>query len=199
MSLVSCLIPAVLHASQFIDFKYMGAPRRLGCTLVLAHDTYYLYLVIFLAITMGVNLIFLATYRMLQSYFKSKAGRLNVTPQMIVLQKGALTITFMAASTYFISYLPGTVVYTIICVSPSLIKNLPFPYYLILDGAMRFTPHLNSCLFPLFLVSGSTLENLKKAASITNNSFRNGRYGGKELGYQISSHNTINTATNVHN
>ena len=153
---------------DFIEFKYIGHPNRLNCSLILRDDSYSIFLVGFLTSSIGLNVVFVVTYFVLHFYITSM---LSVTPQMETLKKGALVITSMAAISYFIGYTPNTVVYIIFCINPMLLNNLPLPYNMIIDSVLTFMPHLNSCLLPLFLVTGTTMTRLKIAATITRNSY----------------------------
>ena len=166
---VSQVIPIVLQFSNLIHFQHIPLPRRLGCTLVLTKNSYYIYFSIFFIITFGINLIFLVTYLVLHHNFKSI---INTSAEVSTLKRGALVITSLTAGSYFFGYSPLTAVYIIMCSAPELIYNLSPPYNLALDFLLRFMPHLNSCIIPLFLVSGKTMERLKLAAYITNKSFR---------------------------
>ena len=152
-----------------VEFKYLAPPERLGCTLYLRRDSYYVYFTVFFVSTIGINSFFLGTYLVLHYNFKQL---LNVTVHVEALKRGALVITSMTAISYFIGYLPGTVVYVIVCISPDLLADLAFPYNLILDGVVRFMPRVTSCLLPFFLVSGNTMGRLTTAALVTSKSFK---------------------------
>ena len=167
--MISIIIPGILQVSNSVDFKYLGPPRRSGCTLILFNESYYIYIGVFLLVTIGVNLTFLGTYLVLHFNFKTL---INVSAEMLVLKKGSLLITSMTAVSYLVGYTPGTVVYIIICMNPNLIMDLGFPYNIILDTLLKFTPHLKSCIIPMFLVSGPTMKRLKKAADVTRNTYR---------------------------
>ena len=167
--IIAQAIPIVLLASNFIDFEHIPPPKRLGCSLVLMKKSYHVYFSLFFVVTIGINLIFLVTYLVLHHNFKSI---INTTAEMVTLKRGALIITSLTAGSYFCGYSPLTVVYIILCSTPDLLTDLQPPYNLALDFVVRFMPHLNSCILPLFLVSGKTMERLKLAAYITNKSFR---------------------------
>lgn len=162
-------IPVILQLSDFMDFEHMAPPKRLGCSIVLKKKSYHVYFSLFFIISIGLNLIFLLTYLVLHHNFKSM---MNTTAEMTTLKRGALVITSLTAGSYFFGYSPTAVVYIILCSSPDLLNDLQPPYNLIVDFIVRFMPHLNSCILPLFLVSGNTMERLKLAAYITNKSFR---------------------------
>ena len=167
--LISLAIPTVELMADLVDFKYRVWANRLSCSLILSKQSYYLYILIFLVATIGINLIFLITYLVLHFNFKTL---LNRSSHMDTLKRGALVVTSIAAISYFIGYTPITVVYIILWTSPTSISNLVFPYNLILDSVLMFGPHFNSCLLPLFLASSACLERLKIAAVVTQQSIR---------------------------
>jgi hypothetical protein len=124
---------------------------------------------LFLLTTLALNLVFLMTYLVLHFNFRSL---LTTSSEIETLKKGALFITSLLASSYFVCYAPTMVVYLIMCVEPRLISQIRAPYKLLLDYVLRLLPHLNSCILPLFLVAGKTLRRMKVAATVTHMSVR---------------------------
>ena len=185
--LISLLIPIALRLCNFIDYEYLTPPSRLGCTLVLKHKSCQVYFTLFFILTIGLILIFLITYLILHYNFKTM---INTTAEIETLKRGALIITSLEAGTYFCGYSPLAVVYMVMWINPGLTRDLEPPYTLVLDFFIRFMPHLNACLLPLFLVSGNTMDRLKEAASITIKSFRK---------YDITAKYTTNVSENREN
>ena len=86
------------------------------------------------------------------------------------MKKGARFVTSITATCYFVCYTPTVVAYIILSVRPEIMSGLEPPYALIVDFLLRILSHLNSCVLPLCLVTGKTLNRLQLAAKITRRS-----------------------------
>ena len=157
----------LLIFTNLVDVKYVGPPDSAGCVLFLTPDSRTLFFALFISANLTLNLLFLATYLTLHYKFKSV---ITTSTEMMILKRGALFITAITTSSYFICYTPILLVYLLMSITPGLVESAEPPVSLILGFVMNILPQANSCILPLFLVSGKTLERLGMAAKVTQRS-----------------------------
>ena len=135
----------------------------------LRQSSYRIYMASFFVTTLGINLLILLTYLLLNRNFRQQ---LVYSKEMRILKKGALVITSLTAASYFMGYVPLAVLYFYLCWAPGFARDLSHPWALILDFVLRLLPHMTSCLLPLFLVSNKSIQRLQPVAFLAKNSFR---------------------------
>lgn len=163
----SSLIAAILVVFKVLDYRYLGPPHSVGCTLYLAENFYYAYISVFIILVLILNVILVLTYLTLNNKLKQV---LNTSIEVQTMKKGARFVTSITATCYFVCYTPTVVAYIILSVRPEIMSGLEPPYALIVDFLLRILSHLNSCVLPLCLVTGKTLNRLQLAAKITRRS-----------------------------
>lgn len=165
----SILLTFLLITTRAIRFKYLGPPLSTGCSFFVVQEIFHLLIALLISITLVVNLALACTYCVLYRYFKRPISR---TREVRTMRQGALYVTSLATFSHFICNLPAVLVSVCMCVQPGLVLGLRPPYRLILDFVLVLLPHLYSSALPLCLVTGNTLDRVKKAASVTNQSVR---------------------------
>ena len=160
----SLLLPVLLIFSNILTFRYVGPPHSTGCSLFMVRDWFHVYGSLLNMVIIFINLLLVNTYFILHRYFGTTLSNSEHVREM---RKGALFVTSLSTICYFLCHLPTVISYTILGFNGSLILHLTSPYRLILDFILLLGPHLYSCVLPLCLVTGNTLERVQSAAKVT--------------------------------
>ena len=160
----SLLLPVLLIFSNILTFRYVGPPHSTGCSLFMVRDWFHVYSSLLNMVIIFINLLLVNTYFILHRYFGTTLSNSEHVREM---RKGALFVTSLSTICYFLCHLPTVISYTILGFNGSLILHLTSPYRLILDFILLLCPHLYSCVLPLCLVTGNTLERVQSAAKVT--------------------------------
>ena len=163
----SFLLPVLLIFTNILTFRYVGPPHSTGCSLFMVRDWFHVYGSLLNMVIIFINLLLVNTYFILHRYFGTTISN---SEQVREMRKGALFVTSLSTICYFLCHLPTVTSYTILGFNGSLILHLTSPYRLILDFILLLCPHLYSCVLPLCLVTGNTLERVQTAAKVTHQS-----------------------------
>ena len=163
----SLLLPVVLTFTNTLNFRYVGPPHSTGCSLFMVRDWFHVYGSLLNMVIIFINLLLANTYFILHRYFGTTISK---SEHVRAMRKGALFVTSLSTICYFLCHLPTVIIYIILGFNDSLILHLVSPYRLILDFVLLLCPHLYSCVLPLCLVTGNTLERVQTAARNTHQS-----------------------------
>ena len=160
----SLLLPVLLIFTNTLNFRYVGPPHSTGCSLFMVRDWFHVYGSLLNMVIIFINLLLVNTYFILHRYFGTTISN---SEHVRAMRKGALFVTSLSTICYFLCHLPTVIIYTILGFNDSLILHLVSPYRLILHFILLLCPHLYSCVLPLCLVTGNTLERVQTAAKVT--------------------------------
>ena len=167
----SILLSIVLIVTETISFEYIGPPKSTGCSPFTVRDMLNYVTSLLIMVTLMVNLFLACTYCVLYFFFRRSV---STSQEVKTMKKGAMFVTSLSTYAYFACYLPSVVVNMFLSIDPDPIMRLNSPYKLILDFVLILLPHLYSCVLPLCLVNGKTLEQVRGAAKANQYSLRKG-------------------------
>ena len=167
----SILLLIVLIVTETISFEYIGPPKSTGCSPFTVRDMLNYVTSLLIMVTLMVNLFLACTYCVLYFFFRRSV---STSQEVKTMKKGAMFVTSLSTYAYFACYLPSVVVNLFLSIDPDPIMRLNSPYKLILDFVLILLPHLYSCVLPLCLVTGKTLEQVRGAAKANQYSLRKG-------------------------
>ena len=163
----SLVLSAMLILSNTLNFRYVGPPYSTGCSLFMVQDWFHIYGSLLNMTIIFINLLLINTYYILHRFF---GATISTSEHVRAMRKGALFVTSLSTVCYFLCHLPTIITYTVLGIDNTLVLKLESPYRLILDFVLLWCPHLYSCVLPLCLVTGSTLERVGAAAKVTSQS-----------------------------
>ena len=137
---------------DFAAFRLVVPPDFLECALFLKDQ--YFYIAISLMVIIFLDAILFITYIVLHSKFGTLI--ISSSPEIKTLKQSALHIIVVTGTSYFLCYIPILITYFIGAIQHKIISYLEYPYKILLDYFLRFSPHIFSCLLPWYLVSTKT-------------------------------------------
>lgn len=153
--LISIILPILFVKMDYMTFKFVGPPSRIGCTPVLKSTKEYTYISFIIFFIFISDVVLLLVYLILYKKLHKKALR----PCMKRLKASARKVSLSVTLSYLILHSPIVIVYTLFTFKPKYVIGIQGAVNtILLDFVLRFLSYLYSAMLPSVIAKSGSLN-----------------------------------------